>query len=327
MKKIICIEARPFAASSSTQLERILTCPELDVIDCRGKTLDDPDFVDALQRSEILVSGNDLHCTEPLLATLPKLTLIAKLGVGLDMINLPAATRHGVMVCNTPGANDVAVAEHTFALLSGLLRQVPRCDRGMRSGLWEQGAFSGREMNGRTFGIVGLGAIGRGVATIAQGFGGRVIGFDPCWPEAFAARCGIERRELDVLLQEVDFLCIHCPLTPQTENLIGERELALMKPSAVLVNMARGGIVHEQALYAALRNHRLAGAAIDAFAQEPPSNLPFVELENVLLSPHAGAFTEEALEKMDKIAIEQVMSHLHGETPSHLCNPDVLSRL
>ena len=326
MKKTLCIEARPFAVFSDAQMERVLHCPELDVVDCRGKTVDDPGFIENLQQAEIIVSGNDLHLTETLLSRLPALRLVAKLGVGLDMIDLQAATRHGVMVCNTPGANDVAVAEHTFALLSGLLRQIPRCDGGMRSGQWEQGGFLGREMNGRTFGIVGMGAIGRCVAGIAQGFGGRVIGFDPFWPEAFATEHGIERRELDGLLQEADFLCIHCPLTPQTENLIGERELALMKPSAVLVNMARGGIVNEQALFSALRSRHISGAAVDAFAEEPPSNLPFMELDNVLLSPHAGAFTEEALEKMSTIAIDQVMTYLHGEPPSHLRNPDVLSR-
>ena len=133
-----------------------------------------------------------------------------------------------------------------------------------------QKSFLGREVQGRTFGIVGMGAIGRCVASIAQGFGGRVTGFDPYWPEAFAAERNIERRDLDTLLRESDFVCIHCPLTPQTENLIGTRELGLMKPSSVLVNMARGGIVDESALYDALTARHISGAVLDAFSQEPP---------------------------------------------------------
>ena len=204
------------------------------------------------------------------------------------------------------------------ALLLGLLRQVPRCDAGMRGGKWEQGAILGREVQGRTFGIVGMGAIGRCVASIAQGFGGRVTGFDPYWPEAFAAERNIERRDLDTLLRESDFVCIHCPLTPQTENLIGTRELGLMKPSSVLVNMARGGIVDESALYDALTARHISGAVLDAFSQEPPSSMPFAALPNVLLSPHVGAFTEEALEKMSRIAVDQVFQFLDGERPMHM---------
>ena len=204
------------------------------------------------------------------------------------MIDIPAAVARDITVCNTPGANDVAVAEHTFALLLGLLRQVPRCDAGMRGGKWEQGAILGREVQGRTFGIVGMGAIGRCVASIAQGFGGRVTGFDPYWPEAFAAERNIERRDLDTLLRESDFVCIHCPLTPQTENLIGTRELGLMKPSSVLVNMARGGIVDESALYDALPPHQrgrtrrlFAGAALIHALRRPAECAPFAACRRV----------------------------------------------
>lgn len=316
-KHIICLEARPFAAFSDEQLHRLTKRPDVEVLDCRGGTTDDPVFMARLQRADIVISGNDLRLDAALFDALPNLRCVAKLGVGLDMIDIPAAVARNIIVCNTPGANDVAVAEHTFALLLGLLRQVPRCDAGMRHGKWEQGAILGREVQGRTFGIVGMGAIGRCVASIAQGFGGRVIGFDPCWPETFAAERNIERRDLDTLLRESDFVCVHCPLTPQTENLIGTRELGLMKPSSVLVNMARGGIVDENALYEALLAHRISGAVLDAFSQEPPSSMPFAALPNVLLSPHVGAFTEEALEKMSRIAVDQVFQFLSGERPVH----------
>ena len=309
-KHVICIEARPFAAFSNEQLDRLAARPDAEILDCRGGTVDDPAFMARLQRADIVISGNDLHLDAALLDALPNLRCVAKLGVGLDMIDIPAAVARDIIVCNTPGANDVAVAEHTFALLLGLLRQVPRCDAGMRGGKWEQGAILGREVQGRTFGIVGMGAIGRCVASIAQGFGGRVTGFDPYWPEAFAAERNIERRESD-------FVCVHCPLTPQTENLIGTRELGLMKPSSVLVNMARGGIVDESAIYDALTARHIGGAVLDAFSQEPPSSMPFAALPNVLLSPHVGAFTEEALEKMSRIAVDQVFQFLSGERPVH----------
>ena len=242
-----------------------------------------------------------------LLEACPELKFIDLTSTGYDQVDretLDYAARHGVTICNIPAYGTPAVAQHTFALLLGLLRQVPRCDAGMRGGKWEQGAILGREVQGRTFGIVGMGAIGRCVASIAQGFGGRVTGFDPYWPEAFAAERNIERRDLDTLLRESDFVCIHCPLTPQTENLIGTRELGLMKPSSVLVNMARGGIVDESALYDALTARHISGAVLDAFSQEPPSSMPFAALPNVLLSPHVGAFTEEALEKMSRIAVD-----------------------
>lgn len=316
-KHVICIEARPFAAFSNEQLDRLTARPDAEILDCRGGTVDDPVFMARLQSADIVISGNDLHLDSALLDALPNLRCVAKLGVGLDMIDIPAAVARNIVVCNTPGANDVAVAEHTFALLFGLLRQVPRCDAGMRNGKWEQGAILGREVHGRVFGIVGMGAIGRCVASIAQGFGGRVIGFDPCWPETFAAERNIERRDLGPLLRESDFVCIHCPLTPQTENLIGTHEIGLMKPSAVLVNMARGGIVDENALYDALLTRRISGAVLDAFSQEPPRALPFTTLPNALLSPHIGAFTEEALEKMSRIAVDQVFQFLSGERPAH----------
>ena len=317
-KHTICLEARPFAAFSDEQLDRLTARPDVEVLDCRGGAADDPAFMGRLQSADIVISGNDLHLDAALLDALPNLRCVAKLGAGLDMIDIPAAVARDITVCNTPGANDVAVAEHTFALLLGLLRQVPRCDAGMRGGKWEQGAILGREVQGRTFGIVGMGAIGRCVASIAQGFGGRVTGFDPYWPEAFAAERNIERRDLDTLLRESDFVCIHCPLTPQTENLIGTRELGLMKPSSVLVNMARGGIVDESALYDALTARHISGAVLDAFSQEPPSSMPFAALPNVLLSPHVGAFTEEALEKMSRIAVDQVFQFLDGERPMHM---------
>ena len=151
-KHTICLEARPFAAFSDEQLDRLTARPDVEVLDCRGGAVDDPAFMGRLQSADIVISGNDLHLDAALLDALPNLRCVAKLGAGLDMIDIPAAVARDITVCNTPGANDVAVAEHTFALLLGLLRQVPRCDVGMRGGKWEQGAILGREVQGCTFG-------------------------------------------------------------------------------------------------------------------------------------------------------------------------------
>lgn len=320
MKTVVCVEARPFAAFSSVQMDRLLAREDLDVRDRRGLTVDNPALREALREAEVIISGNDLRITAELLPEMPKLKLVAKLGVGLDMIDLGAAARHGVMVCNTPGANDVAVAEHTFALLLGHLRQVVRCDQGMRKGLWEETGIMGHELAGKTMGIVGMGAIGRCVARRALGFDMRVVACDPFWPEDFAAQYGIRRMELPELMGEADIVSVHCPLTESTRNCIAAPQLSLMRPSALLVNMARGGVVNEEDLYLCLNRKGIAGAVLDVYAEEPPVALPFVDLPNVTLSPHVGAFTVDAMEKMGKGAVDQVFAYLQGEKPVHVRN-------
>lgn len=321
MKTIVCIEARPFSTFSPVQINRLLARNDLDVRDLRGKTVDDPQLRATLREARIVISGNDLHITAALLQEAPALKLVAKLGVGLDMIDLHAAAKHGVMVCNTPGANDVAVAEHTFALLLGHLRQVVRCDQGVRNGLWEETAIMGCELAGKTLGIVGMGAIGRCVARRALGFDMQVMAFDPFWPEDFARNNRILRADLETLLRESDVVSVHCPLTESTRNSIAAAELAIMQPSAILVNMARGGVVNEEDLYNCLSQKGIAGAVLDVYAQEPPVSLPFITMPNVTLSPHVGAFTVDAMEKMASSAVNQVFAYLAGEKPKHLRNP------
>lgn len=321
----VFLEALPFAAFNPQMVAQLKARADVKLSDFRDKTAEAPGFMEQFCKAEVILAGNVVQFTEEMFSSLPKLKLIAKLGVGLDMIDIPAATRHGVMICNTPGSNDVAVAEQTFAMLLAYLRQIIRCDAGMRKGLWEQAAIMGTEIAGKTLGIIGLGTIGRRVATRAVGFEARVIAHDPFWPEEFAAKHGIERKTLPEVMAESDFVCVHCPLTKETANCISTKELALMKPAALLVNMARGGIVDEEALLETLKAKRIAGAILDAFSQEPPVNSPFASLDNVLLSPHNGAFTVDAMTKMDTGAMNQILDYLDGKTPKNLRNPEVLN--
>lgn len=325
MKRNLLLQGEPFGMLANDQVDRLMTRKELNVFDHRGKTAKDPALLKDLKECEMAITGNLLVFDDALLSQLPKLKIIAKMGVGLDMIDIPACTKHKVMVCNTPGANSVAVAEHTFALLLGLLRQVVRCETGMRNGIWEQTKIMGKEICNKVVGIVGMGDIGRQVARRMVGFDAKVIGFDPYWPEEFAKKWGIERKTLDEILAESDYVCVHCPLTKDTANFINKSNLKLMKPDAYLVNMARGGIVKDEDLYEVLVNKKIAGAVLDAFAQEPPVDpLPFVNLDNVILSPHVGAFTSDAMRNMESGCVDQIFGYLEGINPRNLRNPDVL---
>ena len=232
-KHTVFVEAPPFAKFSDAEMRRLLDDERLEVLDWRGKRVDAPGFVEALAAADIAVTGNSLTITDELLEKLPNLKLIAKLGTGLDMIDIPAVLRRGILLCNTPGANSVAVAEHTFALLLGYLRNA------VRTGQWEKARTMGGEICGKTVGIIGLGNIGSRVASRMAGFEARLLGTDPCWPEALAAKYGIERRELNELLAESDIVCVHCPLDETTAGFIGKAELALMKPSAARSSPAR----------------------------------------------------------------------------------------
>lgn len=320
MKHVVFIEAPPFAKFSDTEMRRFTADSRLEVLDWRGKKKDTPGFMEALATADIAVTGNSLTITADMLEHLPKLRLVAKLGTGLDMIDIPALDKKGILLCNTPGANSVAVAEHTFALLLGFLRNVPQCDASVRAGQWEKARTMGGEICNKTVGIIGLGNIGSRVAARMDGFEAKLLGVDPVWPEELAARHSIARCGLDELLAKSDIVCLHCPLNDETASLIDEKRLRLMKPGAILVNMARGGIVDEDALYHALKDKVIAGAIVDAYSQEPMTESPLFSLGNVILSPHAGAFTTDALNNMSSMSVDQVFQYLDGQMPHNICN-------
>ena len=251
----------------------------------------------------------------------PRLRIIARHGVGVDAVDLAAATRRGVVVTTTGSENAAAVAEYTFALLLALVRNVVQADRGMRDGAWARDPLVGTELDGRTLGIVGLGAIGRRVARQAQGFGMRVLAADPALAESGDAQ--IELVALEDLLRRADVVTLHPRLTPDTAHLINARTLALMKHGACLVNTARGEIVDEAALLAALARGALGGAALDTYEHEPlPADSPLRGLGNVVLSPHVAGQTGAALARVATAAAQAILDEFAGRRPRHVYNPE-----
>jgi glyoxylate reductase len=256
----------------------------------------------------------------------PRLKVISGFGVGFDYVDVPEATRRGILVCNTPGTLTETVADHTWALMLAAARNVTRSDHYVRSGQWrkyEPSLLLGTDVHGATLGIVGLGAIGSAVARRAAGFDMRLLYTGRAPKPDAAAASGARFRSLDDLLQESDFVCVTCALNAETRGMIGARELGLMKPSAVLVNTARGAIVDQAALAAALKAGRPAAAGIDVYVAEPiaPDD-PLLACENAVLVPHLGSATFPTRARMSRVAAENIVAALQGRRPPHLVNPE-----
>jgi D-3-phosphoglycerate dehydrogenase len=260
--------------------------------------------------ADALVVRSATKVTPGLLDKAQRLRVVGRAGVGVDNIDLEEATRRGVLVMSTPGGNAVSVAEHTFALLLALARQVPRLDKAIHEGRWEKSSAAGTELRGKTLGIVGLGRIGSEVAVRAEAFDMRVLGYDPYISEAAAREVQVELVPLERLLAESDFVTLHTALSPATQNLINAKALAQMKKGARLVNAARGELVEEGPLAEALKSGQLAGAALDVFAEEPPKNSPLTGLPNVIATPHVAGSTAEAQEEVGTQIAVQVRDYL-----------------
>jgi D-3-phosphoglycerate dehydrogenase len=243
-----------------------------------------------------------------------RLKVVARAGVGLDNVDVDAATKHGVVVCNAPQSNVVSAAEHTVALLLALARNIPQAHRALTEGRWERSRWNGTELYDKTLGVLGLGRIGTLVAQRCHAFGMRLVAYDPFVAPDRAARLGVELLPtVDDVLARADFVTVHLPKTPDTEGLIDADRLRRMKPTARLLNVARGGIVDEQALADALREGVIAGAAVDVFATEPTTESPLFDLPNAIVTPHLGASTEEAQDKAGTQVAEYVALALAGE--------------
>lgn len=260
--------------------------------------------------ADALIVRSATKVTAELLDSAPKLRAVGRAGVGVDNIDLEAATKRGVLVMSTPGGNSVSVAEHTFALLLALARQIPQMDRAIHEGRWEKTSAAGTEVRGKTLGLIGLGRIGSEVAVRAEAFDMRVLAYDPFISEAAAREVSVELVPLDKLLAESDFVSLHTALSPATQNLINSTTIEKMKTGARVINAARGELIDEAALAAALKSGKLAGAALDVFAEEPPKNSPLIGLSNVIATPHVAGSTMEAQEEVGTQVAVQIKDYL-----------------
>ena len=328
MSKKILVSARSFRKSEGPH-KQILRDAGYELVESPNEQpLAAPELAKWLAGAEGAILGLDEMTAEVFDGT-PDLRVVSRYGVGVDKVDLAAATRHGVVVTITPGANSVAVAELALALLLALARNVPFQDRAAKAGKWTR--TTGFELDGSTLGIAGLGRIGREVARRAACLGMRVLYYDPYLPAGTdLGGLGAERRELKELLAESDAVSLHMPETAETRGLIGAEALARMKPSAVLINTARAGLVDDAALYEALTHKRLAGAASDVLAESGDVPRALVAIDNFIATPHAGAATQQTTLKMGLQAAQNALAVLSGRMPeggrAAIANPQVYER-
>lgn len=303
MPKRSVLVSDPLSAQAVANLK---SAPDLSVTEVKG--LSEDALVPLVADIDAWIVRGATKVTRRLIGAAPRLRWVARAGAGLDNIDVAAAKERGIGVLNVPGANAVAVAELVFGLLLGLMRKIPAADASLRRGEWEKSRFQGRELRGKTLGIVGLGKIGRAVAKRAQAFEMTCVGHDPLVSDADARALGVEPLSFDALLARADIVTLHAPMTPETKGLIGAAQIARMPKGAILVNAARGALVDEAALVAALRSGHLAGAALDVFAEEPPTDGTLVNLPNVVATPHVGAATVEAQEAVGEEIVKLLLA-------------------
>jgi phosphoglycerate dehydrogenase-like enzyme len=280
-------------------------------------------MVELIRGVDAVIAASDRYSAKVFDAA-DRLRIIQRVGVGYDAVDLKAATDHGVIVGTTPGANHEAVADLAFGLILGLARLIPLHDRLVRAGTWER--HTGVDVNGKTLGILGLGKIGKGMARRARGFAMRVVAHDPYWDDEFARANEVEQQPLDDVVRTADFLTLHLPSSPDTDKVMNAERLRAMKPTAFLINTARGTLVDEPALNVALRERWIAGAALDVFEKEPPWGSAILERENAIFSPHVAGFSQVANELSIRMSVDSVINVLTGQAPLDCVNPDVLRR-
>lgn len=286
---------------------------------------DPKNYAAHLSDSDALLVRSAVKVTKELLAAAPKLRVIGRAGVGVDNVDLPAATEAGVLVMNTPGGNAVSVAEHTLALMLSMARSVPQASSSTKSGKWEKKNFLGTELRGKTLGIVGLGSIGREVIKRARPFEMRIIGHDPYISSQSARDLGIDLVSLQDLYGQSDYITLHVALTPETDHMLNAEAFAQMKDGVRIVNCARGELVDQAALETAIANGKVAGAALDVFETEPPGEIPLFKLPPVVATPHIAGSTEEAQEIVGIRIVEQLVDYLKSGVALNAVNMPALT--
>ncbi len=293
-------------------------------VDIRSKMTEDElvkiigDYDGMIVRSATKVTARVLECAT-------KMKVVGRAGVGVDNIDVAAATTRGILVVNAPGGNTIAVAELTMAMMQSLARNIPQANASLRAGKWDKKAYKGVELRDKVLGVIGLGRIGSAVAKRAQGMEMQVVAYDPYITEEKAEMQGVKLISLEDLFKTADFITVHMPLTRESKNMLGKEAFALMKPGVRIVNCARGGVVDETALYEAMKSGRVAGAALDVFEKEPNTDSPLFELNNFIATPHLGASTQEAQLCVAVDVAEEVVSALKGDLVRNTVNIPSLS--
>lgn len=281
------------------------------------------EFIQRMKETEVVINVRAYSkFMEEVFKSSPSLKLLSILGTGTDNVDLEAASRYNVLVTNTPGFAKVAVAEHALALMLSVARRISLIDKEVKEGKWPRGLMT--QLYGKTLGLIGLGAIGGQLAKISKGIGMKAISWTFHPSKQRAQECGVEFISLEDLLREADVISIHLRLTSQTQNLIGEKEFSLMKPTAIIINTARGPIINQGALVDVLIEGKIAGAGLDVFDKEPLSlDNPLLKLDNAVLTPHNAGMTPETIEKGAQMAVDNIIHYLQGN-PTHVVNQEVI---
>ncbi|MDF0589723.1 phosphoglycerate dehydrogenase [Candidatus Methanocrinis natronophilus] len=306
---------------SEEGVRKLETEMEVDVI----TNLSPQDLIDRIRDYDALAIRSGTKVTAEVIDAADKLKVIGRAGVGVDNIDVEAATRKGIIVVNTPGGNTISAAEHTIAMMLSLARNIPQANNSLKAGEWNRKRYTGVEVYNKTLGIVGLGRIGAEIASRMKSFGMRILAYDPFVTEEKAASLGIRLASLQEIYRESDFITVHTPLTKETRNLIDEEQMKMMKPGVRLINCARGGIINEEALAKAVAEGRVGGAAVDVFTKEPPIDNPLLEEAGVIVTPHLGASTAEAQVNVAVAVAEQILAVARGEMPPNALNMPAIS--
>ena len=302
-------------------IEILRSCAEVDI----KPGLPQEELISIIGEYDALIVRSQTQVTPEVIAAGKKLQVIGRAGVGVDNIDVDEATRQGIIVVNAPIGNTIAAAEHTIALMLALARHIPQANTRLKSGMWQRGDFIGTEVKDKTLGIIGLGNVGSEVARRAQGLQMRIIANDPFISVEHARNLKVELVDLKQLLRESDFITLHVPMTQSTKELISAKELAMVKPTVRIINTARGGLINEEELVKALRENRIAGAAIDVFMTEPTTESILFGEDNVIVTPHLGASTTEAQALVARDIAEQIVAVFNGEPARYAVNAPFIS--
>ncbi|MBN1323809.1 MAG: phosphoglycerate dehydrogenase [Methanotrichaceae archaeon] len=302
-------------------VKRLQEAAEVDVI----TNLSPAELIERIKDYDGLVIRSGTKVTAEVIDAANRLKVIGRAGVGVDNVDVDAATKKGIIVLNAPGGNTISAAEHTIAMMLSMARNIPQASASVRRGEWNRKKYTGVEVFNKTLGIVGLGRIGAEVAQRMKSFGMRILAYDPFITEDRAAELGIKLATLDKIYRESDFITVHTPLTPETKDLISGPEFDKMKPTVRLINCARGGIINEEALAEAVAHGKVAGAAIDVYTKEPPTESPLLDQDRIVATPHLGASTAEAQINVALAVADQILAISQGGMPTSAVNMPAIS--